>query len=141
MKDGRRTARRRSHEDIGGDPYDRAGELEGLKLWIDDVREAPPGFRWFRSVVQFIGWCHERRTFAGVALVDLDFDAGEYAARGGDYANALRYLERCGVRDVVVHVHSSNVVGAAEIRRVVSRNKANGWREVRNGPKRGRKAE
>lgn len=134
-KERERALREKSHEDIGGDPYDKAGELEGVKLWVDDLREAPPGFRRFRTVVEFIDWCHARQTVSDVALLDLDFDAGEYVEEGGNYSNVLKYLERCRVPGVVVHVHSSNITGAAEIRKVISRNKENGWREVRNGPK------
>ena len=32
-------------KDIGGDVWDKADNVEGTKIWIDDIREAPVGFK------------------------------------------------------------------------------------------------
>ena len=53
-----------------------------MKLWIDDIRPAPDGYCWCKSVneakqVILASDCIE--------LIDIDHDAGDYAADGGDY--------------------------------------------------------
>lgn len=115
--------------DIGGDASDF--NISGKKVWIDDIRPAPAGYRWFKTVHAFIDYAHENGV-DDIVLYDTDHDAGEYQTEGGDYVVCFRYLERCGVKDVLVHIHSSNPVGANSIRKIISRNKANGWREIRN---------
>lgn len=118
-------------KDIGGEKSDKIPE-NGIKIWIDDIREAPAGFKWFKSVNEFIDWCHEHGTFDDVSLVDTDHDAGDYQSQGGDYIRCFDYLDFCGCRNVTIHIHSANPVGANNIRRIISRNKERGWKEIRN---------
>ena len=119
-------------KDIGGDVWDKADQVEGTKIWIDDTREAPEGFKWFKTVKDFIDWCYQRQDLSDVALIDTDHDAGDYQEFGGDYIRIFDYLDRCGVKNVTVHIHSANPVGATNIRKIIGRNKENGWKEVRN---------
>ena len=99
-----------------------------MKLWIDDVRPAPEGYVWRKSVNDAI-WilsafdCEDDE----VELIDIDHDAGDYASDGGDYIKLLDWLEETG-RSYPIHIHSQNVVGVANMRRIIKRN---GWTEVK----------
>ena len=111
-----------------------------MKLWIDDVRPAPEGYQWCRSVASaksFIVWCEENVQkskdygfkppyFYDIELIDIDPDAGDYAQHGGDYIKLLDWLEETG-RNYPIRIHSMNPVGVANMRRVIERN---GWEEV-----------
>lgn len=75
-----------------------------MKLWIDDVRPAPEGFPHCFSVNEakraieesekspwYEHWengvCVESRQ--GISLIDIDHDAGDYAADGGIISSSL----------------------------------------------------
>ena len=99
-----------------------------MRLWIDDVRPAPTGYVWLRSV-------EETKVYIGVAtdvqnksieLIDIDHDAGDYASDGGDYIRLLDWLEETG-RNYPIRIHSMNPVGVANMRAIIQRN---GWKEV-----------
>lgn len=74
--------------------------------------------------------------------IALDHDAGEYVFEGGDFIKVLEELERlCNQRntfkraywmekchDFRFSLHSMNVVGVENMRRIIERN---GWKEVR----------
>lgn len=127
-----------------------------MKLWIDDVRPAPEGYRWLKSVneaikcIQGTEACiqrcmdrgHERflaRDYVGrtkaydmanyvdITLIDIDHDAGDYANDGGDYIKLLDWLEETG-RNYPIHIHSMNPVGVQNMRAIIQRN---GWTEVK----------
>ena len=61
-----------AEKDIGGEKSDKIPE-NGIKIWLDDIREAPEGFKWFKSVNDFIDWCHERN----IGLI-LECNSGRY---------------------------------------------------------------
>jgi hypothetical protein len=99
-----------------------------IKIWIDDVRPAPKGYIWIRSV-------NEAKRFFNspigknriIALVDLDHDAGDFASFGGDYIRLLDWFEETG-RNYPIRLHSLNPVGVQNMRRIITKN---GWREVK----------
>ena len=115
-----------------------------MKLWIDDVRPAPKGYKWCKSVNEAKEWIitFERRvnrlkeltaakTQSKIVipvgeLIDIDHDAGDYAYDGGDYIKLLDWLEETG-RNYPIHIHSMNPVGIENMRRIIQRN---GWVEV-----------
>ena len=95
-----------------------------MKLWVDDVRPAPEGYLWCKSVNE------ARRAIADasrIELIDIDHDAGDYAADGGDYIRLLDWLEETG-RCCPIRIHSMNPVGVSNMRAILQRN---GWPEVR----------
>jgi hypothetical protein len=128
-----------------------------MKLWIDDVRPAPEGYVWCKSVNEakhFIedheetcGWVFARsfKAFMNdmdddtwkelrdeanammISLIDIDHDAGEYAKDGGDYIELLDWLEETKRNDYPIHIHSMNPVGIQNMRAIIERN---GWKEV-----------
>lgn len=113
-----------------------------MKLWIDDMRPAPEGYVWWKSVneaKEFIQSreqqlrCLELEPFSPmgrrvhpIELIDIDHDAGDYASDGGDYINLLNWLEKTG-RSYPIRIHSMNPVGVENMRRIIERN---GWTEV-----------
>ena len=106
-----------------------------MKLWIDDVRPAPEGYVWIRSVNkahEFIEiyeniYRREQDPFMKIELIDIDHDASVYAYDGGDYIKLLDWLEETE-RNYPIRIHSMNPVGVENMRRIIRRN---GWTEVK----------
>ena len=106
-----------------------------MKIWVDDIRPAPDGYRIVRSVneaKEMIETYEAMKRISGgkkyydIELIDLDHDAGDFASDGGDYINILNWLEETG-RNYPIHIHSMNVVGVENMRRIIERN---GWKEI-----------
>ena len=125
-----------------------------MKLWIDDVRPAPEGYYWCKTVKaakqvilynengikryhlflkendnlpswQLDGILNAIEEYT-IELIDIDHDAGIYASDDGDYIKLLDWLEETG-RNYPIHIHSMNPVGVENMRAIIQRN---GWREV-----------
>ena len=107
-----------------------------MKLWIDDIRPAPAGYFWAKSVNEAKAIILDSEEQAAIPrmyncdfrikLIDIDHDAGDYVYDGGDYIKLLDWLEEFGY-DGYIHIHSMNPVGAENMRRIIQRN---GWREI-----------
>ena len=99
-----------------------------MRLWIDDVRPAPDGYIWIKSVNKAINMISDWINFGidDIELISTDHDAGEYASDGGDYIKLLDWLEETG-RNYPIRIHSQNPVGVQNMRRIIERN---GWKEV-----------
>lgn len=99
-----------------------------MKLWIDDVRPAPDGYVWWKSVNETIDNLSDLINFGidDIELIDIDHDAGNFACDGGDYIRLLDWLEETG-RNYPIRIHSQNVVGVQNMRAIIERN---GWKEV-----------
>ena len=97
-----------------------------MKLWIDDVRPAPYGYVWVKTVNDAILQIemHEQNNVPFL-LISLDHDAGDYGSP--DYIKLLDWLEETG-RNYPIHIHSINPVSVENMRRIIERN---GWTEVR----------
>jgi hypothetical protein len=108
-----------------------------MKLWIDDVRPAPEGYVWCKNVNSSINLIKsfERTALSiyrennfddevlerlWINLIDIDQDAG-------DYIRLLDWLEETG-RNYPIRIHSANVVGVQNMRRIIERK---GWKEVK----------
>lgn len=101
-----------------------------MKLWIDDLRPAPTGYEWVKTVDQAKMVIDINERLVGVSvieLIDTDHDAGDYAQYGGDYIKILDWLEETG-RNYPIRIHSMNPVGVANMRAIIQRN---GWKEVK----------
>mgnify|MGYP003328836560 CR=1 FL=1 len=96
-----------------------------MKLWIDDVRPAPEGYVWLKSVNDTIKFINANNN--DIELINIDHDAGDYEFDGGDYIKLLDWLEETD-RNYPIHIHSMNVVGVRNMRRIIE---ANGWKEIR----------
>lgn len=112
-----------------------------MKLWIDDVRPAPDGYVWHKSVWLAEDFIRETCGHSGVCSleeINLDHDAGDFYNCGGDYIEILKWLEReCNpairkkslvITDkTIFKLHSMNPVGVANMRTIIQRN---GWKEI-----------
>lgn len=98
-----------------------------MKIWVDDVRPAPEGWTWAKSVQEAIGIITRMR-FGRIDIdcISLDHDAGDFARCGGDYIKILDWLEQKGY-NYPIHLHTMNVVGRENMRRIIARN---GWTEI-----------
>lgn len=115
-----------------------------MKLWIDDVRPAPAGWTWIKTVNyawDIIKSIYSRDFFEDepeAIEISLDHDASEeYSKFGGDYIQILNKLEYYAhisadwdvhiKKYFTFHIHSQNPVGVENMRRII---KKNGWREI-----------
>ena len=99
-----------------------------LKIWVDDVRPAPEGYIWLKSVNEVKKYLADPHILGNyeISLIDLDHDAGDYAKDGGDYIRILDYLEMVGYNGDL-RIHSMNAVGVQNMRNIIQKN---GWREI-----------
>lgn len=106
-----------------------------MKLWVDDVRPAPEGYFWCKSVNEAINTILANERWNAyclfeemdiITLIDIDHDAGDYAQYGGDYIKILDWLEETD-RDYPIRIHSMNPVGRGNMRRIIRKN---GWKEI-----------
>ena len=89
-----------------------------MKLWIDDVRPAPEGYVWLKSVKDAKACIEQCEYFdAVVEVVDIDHDAGEFVKYGGEETG----------RSYPIHIQSMNVVGVQNMRAIIQKNH---WKEV-----------
>lgn len=112
-----------------------------MRLWIDDVRPAPKGYLWVKTVkdAKAIICCFEQGikdlldeyNFSSAELwdktievIDIDHDAGEFGPP--DYIKILDWLEETG-RNYPIHIHSMNPVGIQNMRAIIQKN---GWIEI-----------
>ena len=88
-----------------------------MKLWIDDLRPAPSGYFWIKSVNSAKAFIEVHRPpIDPIELIDLDYDI-----------KFLIWLERTG-HNYPIRTHSQNPVGVKNMRRIIERN---GLKEVR----------
>ena len=103
-------------------------------LWIDDVRPAPKGYTWIKTVSAAINTCIEESYLSSsgkmclyLGDVSLDHDAGKFGPP--DYIHFLEWLEEKQQAegwqiDATFHIHSMNPVGRENMLRIIKRN---GW--------------
>ena len=95
-----------------------------MKLWIDDIRPAPDGFIWCKSVNQAKAaiTAYEHQYSCDNILIDLDNDAA-------DYFKILDWLEEKNIVDTgyFFKIHSKNPVGIMKMKDII---RHNGWRLV-----------
>ena len=95
-----------------------------MKLWIDDIRPAPDGFIWCKSVNQTKAaiTAYEHQYSCDNILIDLDNNAA-------DYLKILDWLEEKNIVDTgyFFKIHSKNPVGIMKMEDII---RHNGWRLV-----------
>lgn len=97
-----------------------------IKIWVDDIRPAPNGYIWIKSVNDFIDYLVENG-INDIVVFDFDHDAGDYQNDGGDYIKCLDYLEFIGADNINIRLHSSNLVNRNAMRDIINKND---WNEV-----------
>lgn len=113
-----------------------------MKIWVDDIRDIPSDDYVCARSVNKAKWLIEYYedilknaietndadivSVYTIELIDIDHDAGDYATDGGDYIKLLDWLEETG-RNYPIRIHSMNLVGIQNMRRIINKN---GWKEV-----------
>lgn len=114
-----------------------------MKLWVDDLRPAPSGYVWVKSVNEakaaILNFEEQKENAldewdippievweATIEVINIDHDAGDYYKDGGDYIEILNWLELTK-RNYPIHIHSMNVVGVQNMRAIIKKNE---WREI-----------
>ena len=92
-----------------------------IKLWLDDVREAPEGYCHCHSVNEAkkkIIKCEKE--FIVIDEIDCDHDLGEYASDGGD---GIKLIDWLVARKTYypVNLHTMNPVGRENMQREIDR--------------------
>lgn len=107
-----------------------------MKLWIDDVKPAPKGYEWIKSVndakraiieTENRNLCSLYNLKFSISLIDIDHDAGDFVSEGGDYIKLLDWLEETG-RNYPIRIHSMNPVGVENMRKIIQKNN---WKEIK----------
>ena len=91
-----------------------------MKIWLDDLRPAPAGFVWCRSVNEAKRLIAEQETSQPIVCIDCDHDLGDYADDGGDGIRLLDWLLERGTLYPVA-LHTMNPVGRDNMRRMLQR--------------------
>lgn len=106
-----------------------------IRLWIDDIRPAPEGWRHCKSVNEGKVICYQHLKpgkILHIEAMSFDHDAGDYSSMGGDYIELLNWLERKQELEnwnimTEFHLHSANPIGVQNMRAIIRRN---GWKEI-----------
>ena len=96
-------------------------KADHIKLWLDDVREAPEGYYHCRSVneaMKKIMACE--KDFTIIDEIDCDHDLGEYASDGGDGIKLIDWLAERKTY-YLVKLHTMNPVGRENMQREIDR--------------------
>lgn len=96
-------------------------EPEHIKIWLDDIREAPEGYFHCHSVneaVKKIVKCEEEHTV--IDVIDCDHDLGDYARDGGDGIKLIDWLAERGTHYPIA-LHTMNPVGRENMQREIDR--------------------
>lgn len=93
-----------------------------MKIWVDDVRPAPEGYVWCKSVNETIEKIRdiEFHSWAAIELIDLDYDSGDYEKDGGPYIKLMDWLVERGTLYPLAF-HSQNCVGMEYMKRMYRR--------------------
>ena len=94
---------------------------EHIKIWLDDVREAPEGYCRCHSVNEAIKKIIEcEKEYAVIDEINCDHDLGDYASDGGD---GIKLIDWLAERETYypVKLHTMNPVGRENMQREIDR--------------------
>ena len=91
-----------------------------MKIWLDDIREAPEGYLHCRSVNEAIKLIEECEHKEKIELIDCDHDLGDFACDGGDGIKLLDWLLERNTK-YPIRLHTMNPVGRDNMRRMLER--------------------
>lgn len=92
-----------------------------MKIWLDDLRPAPPRYVAVQSVNQAIELIKKAEAESiDVEILDLDHDLGDFCNDGGDAIKLLDWLVERGTF-YPVKLHTANPVGRLNMERMLAR--------------------
>ena len=93
-----------------------------MKLWLDDIRPAPPDYTHIAGSVNAAKMMIESAEEIGepIEVLNLDHDLGDNEPHGGDGIKLLDWLvERQTFYPIILH--TANPVGRANMQRMIDR--------------------
>lgn len=94
---------------------------EHIKIWLDDVREAPEGYCHCHSVNETIKKIIKcEKEYAVIDEINCDHDLGDYASDGGDGIKLIDWLVKRKTY-YPVKLHTMNPVGHENMQREIDR--------------------
>lgn len=91
-----------------------------VRIWLDDIRDAPVGFIHCHSVNEAIQVILEYERKSHIELIDCDHDLGDYAHDGGDGIKLIDWLIERG-SFYPIKLHTMNPVGRDNMQRTIDR--------------------
>lgn len=92
-----------------------------MKIWVDDLRSVPKGYKWARSVNQAVDLAKKAETNEEmIKLLDHYHDLGDYYADGVDAIKLLDWLAERGTF-YPIRIHTANPVGRENMERMIAR--------------------
>lgn len=96
------------------------------KIWLDDLRPAPDGYMWFKSVNDAKSFIDSKKDRLCIFMLDLDHDLGDYAYDGGDAIRLIEWLLWNGYHEMnwirfIFNFHTMNPVGRENMKALVDR--------------------
>lgn len=91
-----------------------------IKIWLDDIREAPLGYSVCKSVNQCKKFIMEAEKRNLEIYLDIDHDLGDYANDGGDGIELVKWLVETE-RFYPITFHTMNPVGRQNMQALVNR--------------------
>lgn len=93
-----------------------------MKLWLDDIRRPISEYHWCHSVNEAIQCILEaEKNNEPIEVIDCDHDMGDYYYDGGDGIKLLDWLVETGRNHYPIELHTRNIVGEQNMRRVIER--------------------
>lgn len=92
-----------------------------MKIWLDDIREAPEGYIRCLSVnaaKRIITYAELTRE--PIEILDLDHDLGDYASDGGDAIKLVLWLAE-NQKFYPIALHTMNPVGRDNMQAIIDR--------------------
>ena len=89
-----------------------------MKIWLDDIRKAPDGYIWCKSVNNAKDVISSN--IDKISLIDCDHDLGDFASEGGDGIKLLDWLVENSLF-FPIRLHTMNPVGRNNMIRMINR--------------------
>ena len=102
--------------------FDAKYTVKDIKLYLDDVRNAPEGWHRVLTIHELKQWC--RSYWDAITSISLDHDLGYTQDTGYDFLVWLEEFLHFNVRYSLtfpIMVHSANPSGAAKMRLAIKR--------------------
>ncbi len=91
-----------------------------MKIWLDDIREAPGGDILCHSVNEAKRLIEEHEKQTAIEVIDCDHDLGDYYPDGGDGIKLIDWLAERGTY-YPIRLHTMNPVGRENMQRTIDR--------------------
>lgn len=91
-----------------------------MKIWLDDIREAPNGYVHCKSVNEAIAVIKVKEQKEKIEIIDCDHDLGDFACDGGDGIKLLDWLLERNTK-YPIRLHTMNPVGRDNMQCMIDR--------------------